>query len=159
MEIGRNYSSIEKSRAMLFFETMSGLDHGHHVMTEAVRDHFRHIHEDIDKITRDFSYADEQQDKAVKKDEKKKKQLAQMGMAFAIITAIFALISALAGIMALQADSVAYSLSESAAAASVVATWTRAVNTLGRLGKIGRLTTYSQPSRVAKTQVENAQSM
>jgi hypothetical protein len=60
---------------MLFFEFMSGLDHGYHVMAEAVQDHFRHIHEDMDKITRDFTYADEQQDKAVKKDEKRKKRL------------------------------------------------------------------------------------
>jgi hypothetical protein len=58
-DIGREYDSNEKRRAMLFFEFVSGLDHGYHVMSEAIQEHFRHVHEDIDKLTRDFTYIDE----------------------------------------------------------------------------------------------------
>ena len=87
---------------MLFFEFMSGLDHGYHVIAGAVQDHFRHIHEDIDKITRDFTFTDEQQDEAVKKYKKRKKNLTQLEMALAIITAIFALFSATVGLGSIQ---------------------------------------------------------
>ena len=73
-----NNTADERRAAMLFFESVSGLDHSFHIRSEATQDHYRHIVEDLDRLTAMFTYADEQQDAAVKKEEKKQKRIQQL---------------------------------------------------------------------------------
>jgi len=87
---------------MLFFEFLSGLNHAYHVIGEATQEHSRHIHGDIRQMTRDSKYADEQQDEAVKKEEKRKKQLAMLELAFGLIIALFSLLTAAGALLLLR---------------------------------------------------------
>lgn len=70
-------------------------------------------------MTRWFTYADEQQDAAVKKDEKKKKALAAMELAFGIIAAVFQLFSTGANMLNYRPD--------------VITGWVKSVTRLSRL--------------------------
>ncbi|KAH6875193.1 hypothetical protein BKA58DRAFT_454051 [Alternaria rosae] len=118
-DIGAQHTPAEQRAVMLFFEFVSGLDHSFHITSEAIQDHYRHILEDIDALTRWFTYADEQQDAAVKKDEKKKKALAAMELAFGIITAVFQLFTTAANMMNYRPD--------------VITNWVKSFSRLNRL--------------------------
>jgi hypothetical protein len=110
---------------MLFFEFVSGLDHSFHITSQALQDHYRHILEDIDQLTRMFTYADEQQEAAIRKDEKKKKALAAMELAFSVITAIFGLFSTGANIMNFRPERLAAFINKFATAKKLASKWQR----------------------------------
>ena len=121
---------------MLFFEFVSGLDHSFHITNEAIQDHYRHILEDIDALTRWFTYADEQQDAAVKKDEKKKKALAAMELAFGIITAVFQLFTTGANMLNYRPD--------------VITNWVKKVSFFNRMASRWQRTLASTAKHLPK---------
>ena len=124
---------------MLFFEFLSGLNHAYHVIGEATQDHSRHIHGDIRQMTRDSKYADEQQDEAVKKEEKRKKQLAMLELAFGLIIALFSLLTAAGAFAALA-------IPAEAAAAGSAAGWMRALSSMsGGSASASRIISLATP--------------
>jgi hypothetical protein len=58
---------------LLFFDFLSVVDHAHHSMAEASQDHFIELSMDVDWVVKEFSYADELQDKA--KEKKRKREM------------------------------------------------------------------------------------
>ena len=98
-----------------------------------------HIHEDIRQMTRDFTYADEQQDEAVKKEEKRKKQLAMLELAFGLIIALFSLLTAAGAFAALA-------IPAEAAVAGSAAGWTRALSSMsGGSASASRIISLATP--------------
>jgi hypothetical protein len=91
---------------MLFFESVAGINHSFHILSEAIQDHFRHIHEDIARLTRQFTYADEQQDAAVKEEERKAKKKQRMELIINFIGIMIGLLTAGLGFLALSSTAV-----------------------------------------------------
>ncbi|KAI4658712.1 uncharacterized protein J4E79_006470 [Alternaria viburni] len=127
-DIGEKLRPGEKRAAMLFLEFVSGLDHSFHITSEALQDHWRHILEDIDQLTRMFTYADEQQEAAIKKDEKKKKALAAMELAFGIITAVFQLFTTAANIFNFRPEIINKYINEIAVFKKLGTKWQRTLS-------------------------------
>ncbi|KAI4919355.1 hypothetical protein J4E90_001488 [Alternaria incomplexa] len=135
-DISTRHTPVEQRAVMLFFEFVSGLDHSFHITSEALQDHYRHILEDIDALTRWFTYADEQQDAAVKKDEKKKKALAAMELAFGIITAVFQLFTTAANMANYRPD--------------VITNWVKKVSLFNRMASRWQRTLESTAKKLPK---------
>lgn len=149
---------------MLFFEFVSGLDHSFHIRSEATQDHYRHILEDIDGLTAMFTYADEQQDAAVKKEEKKQKRIAQMELAFGIITAVFQLFTTAANIMNYRPASLTSYINRFSKSQKLAGRWQRSLSRLSnKFPKSSRLKKFSSRRKPGdglfrEKSIENAQS-
>ncbi|KAL1797223.1 hypothetical protein ACET3X_003829 [Alternaria dauci] len=117
---------------MLFFEFVSGLDQSFHIRSEATQDHYRHVVEDLDRLTAMFTYADEQQDEAVKKEEKKQKRIQQMELAFSIITAVFQLFSTGANILNYRPGTLTPMINKFPKAQSLANRWQRSLSTVNK---------------------------
>jgi hypothetical protein len=146
---------------MLWFEFISGLDHSFHIMSEATQDNWRHIHEDLKRLTQMFTYADKQQNEAVKKEEKKQKRIAQMELAFGIITAVLGLLSAGTNVMNFDNVKMASAFNSFIWSSTAVTRWQRAINTVGKLGRSSRLSTFKVPKgldKITKDHIGNMQS-
>ncbi|CAN9248688.1 unnamed protein product [Alternaria alternata] len=129
-DIGMNNTADERRAAMLFFEFVSGLDHSFHIRSEATQDHYRHIVEDLDRLTAIFTYADEQQDAAVKKEEKKQKRIQQMELAFSIITAVFQLFTTAANILNYRPGTLTAMFNKFPRAQSLANKWQRGLSAM-----------------------------
>ncbi|CAN9195413.1 unnamed protein product [Alternaria alternata] len=129
-DIGMNNTADERCAAMLFFEFVSGLDHSFHIRSEATQDHYRHIVEDLDRLTAMLTYADEQQDAAVKKEEKKQKRIQQMELAFSIITAVFQLFTTAANILNYRPGTLTAMFNKFPRAQSLANKWQRGLSAM-----------------------------
>jgi hypothetical protein len=95
----------------------------------------------------------------VKKDEKRKKKLVRLEMALAIITAIFALFSAVAGLAVLGPNTAAVVLNVPITTPLMAQAWTRTVNIAGQVGSWQRMATWAGPRMVGETQITTMQSV
>jgi hypothetical protein len=84
----------EKRRALLWFDFIAIIDHGHHAMTEATQDFFIEASLNVDWLAKEFTYADELQKKA--KDKVRKRE-----MIIGIISALLLAATTITGTVAL----------------------------------------------------------
>ncbi|KAI4612478.1 hypothetical protein J4E80_007212 [Alternaria sp. BMP 0032] len=143
------HDKVTKRRAMMFFEFVSGLDHSFHIMSEATQDNWRHILEDIENLVKMFTYADEQQDAAAKKEAKKQRRIAQMELAFGIITAVFGLLGAGMNVLNYETTNTANVLNRFLWGQRSASFWQRSINTFTTLARNnGRLSTWRAPQKL-----------
>jgi predicted P-loop ATPase len=159
-----NNTADERRAAMLFFESVSGLDHSFHIRSEATQDHYRHIVEDLDRLTAMFTYADEQQDAAVKKEEKKQKRIQQMELAFSIITAVFQLFTTAANILNYRPGTLTAMFNKFPRAQSLANKWQRGLSAMSnKFPNASRLAKFASRRKpgdglLREKSIENSQS-